>query len=80
MRLKVSGVGLAAFFAAVSFSLAIAALAKITRTPDKRPDLNGVWKVLNTANWDRAGPRSSSPTSTPAPYGTWFSRTRALRP
>ena len=52
MRLKVSGVGLAAFFAAVSFSLAIAAPAKITRTPDKRPDLNGVWKVLNTANWD----------------------------
>ncbi len=52
MRLKLSGMGLAALFAAVSFSIALAAPAKIPRTPDKRPDLNGVWQVLNTANWD----------------------------
>lgn len=52
MRLKVWGGGLAALFAAISFSLAAAAPAKIPRTPDKRPDLNGVWQVMNTANWD----------------------------
>jgi hypothetical protein len=25
---------------------------KAPRTPDGRPDLNGVWSVMNTANWD----------------------------
>ena len=52
MRLKSLGGGLAALIAVVSFSVAAAAPAKIPRTPDKRPDLNGVWQVLNTANWD----------------------------
>jgi len=52
MRLKVLGAALAAIFAATAFSVAAAAPAKIPRTPDKRPDLNGVWQVLNTANWD----------------------------
>ena len=52
MRLKVLGAALAAIFAATAFSVAVAAPAKIPRTPDKRPDLNGVWQVLNTANWD----------------------------
>ena len=52
MRLKVLGAALAVIFAATAFSVAAAAPAKIPRTPDKRPDLNGVWQVLNTANWD----------------------------
>jgi hypothetical protein len=26
--------------------------ATIPRGPDKKPDLNGIWQVLNTANWD----------------------------
>ena len=51
MRLKDFGMALVAVFAAASFSAA-AAPAQIPRTPDKRPDLNGVWQVLNTANWD----------------------------
>ncbi|MFM8375676.1 MAG: hypothetical protein ACKN9P_06400, partial [Phenylobacterium sp.] len=61
MRLKVFGMALAAVFAAASFSVAVAAPAKIPRTPDKRPDLNGVWQVLNTANWDIEphGPRAA---------------------
>lgn len=25
------------------------------RTPDGHPDLNGIWQVLNTANWDLVG-------------------------
>src|SRR5690349_20581117 len=25
---------------------------KAPRTPDGKPDLNGVWEALNTANWD----------------------------
>ena len=60
MRLKVFGMALAAVVAAASFSAA-AAPAKIPRTPDKRPDLNGVWQVLNTANWDIEphGPRAA---------------------
>src|SRR5580693_1804778 len=26
--------------------------SKISRTPDNKPDLSGVWQALNTANWD----------------------------
>ena len=52
MRLKAFGIALAAVFAATGLSVAVAAPAKIPRTPDKRPDMNGVWQVLNTANWD----------------------------
>ena len=51
MRLKVLCAALATIFAATAISAA-AAPAKIPRTPDKRPDLNGVWQALNTANWD----------------------------
>jgi len=35
---------------------------KAPRTADGKPDLNGIWEALNTANWDiqdhaaRAGP------------------------
>src|SRR5580698_7663428 len=28
---------------------------KAPRTPDGHPDLNGIWQVLNTANWDLQG-------------------------
>ena len=39
------------------FSLALAVSAfgqalKPPRTPDGKPNLNGIWQVLNTANWD----------------------------
>jgi len=39
--------------------------AGISRTADGRPDLNGIWEALNTANWDlqdhaaRKGPVSA---------------------
>ncbi|RPH54418.1 MAG: hypothetical protein EHM84_01825, partial [Lysobacterales bacterium] len=45
-------------FAAASLSLAIAATAaaagapKIPRTKDGKPDLNGIWQTLNSANYD----------------------------
>jgi hypothetical protein len=26
--------------------------ARVSRTPDGKPNLNGIWQVLNTANWD----------------------------
>ena len=28
------------------------AQSKIARTPDGKPDLNGVWQALNEAHWD----------------------------
>ena len=28
---------------------------KATRTPDGKPNLNGIWQALNTANWDLEG-------------------------
>ena len=33
-------------------ALAAAAPAKGPRTKDGKPDLNGVWQAMNTANWD----------------------------
>src|SRR6476659_4920808 len=47
------------------FSLAIALLAalpmgaqapaaRFTRMPDGKPNLNGIWQTMNTANWDLA--------------------------
>jgi len=32
-----------------------AAAARAARTPDGKPNLNGIWQVLNTANWDLQG-------------------------
>jgi hypothetical protein len=31
------------------------AVYKAPRAPDGKPDLNGIWQVLNTANWDLQG-------------------------
>src|SRR5690242_14216030 len=28
------------------------AAAKIPRLPDGKPNLNGIWQAMNTANWD----------------------------
>src|SRR5229473_4396991 len=28
---------------------------KIPRTADGKPDLNGIWQAMNTANWDLQG-------------------------
>ena len=28
---------------------------QLTRTPDGKPNLNGIWQTLNTANWDIQG-------------------------
>jgi hypothetical protein len=41
----------------VTFLCGLAALPaagqyKAPRTPDGKPNLNGIWQVLNTANWD----------------------------
>src|ERR1700752_2015576 len=41
--------------AAVLAALPIAAAAQVSslpRTPDGRPNLQGIWQVLNTASWD----------------------------
>jgi hypothetical protein len=40
---------LAAF---VTAGIALAQTYRAPRTPDGKPDLNGIWQVLNTANWD----------------------------
>src|SRR5580704_176020 len=45
--------------AAISFAVvpagAQSAAYKAPRTADGKPDLNGIWQVLNTANWDIQG-------------------------
>ena len=33
---------------------------KAPRTADGKPNLNGIWQVLNTANWDLQGQRRAS--------------------
>ena len=35
--------------------LALPAAGQVRRTPDGKPNLNGIWQVLNTANWDLEG-------------------------
>ena len=44
----------AAFVAALLSLAATPATAqnKIPRTADRKPDLNGIWQAMNTANWD----------------------------
>ena len=32
-----------------------AAQSRLPRTPDGKPNLNGIWQVMNTANWDLQG-------------------------
>ena len=35
--------------------LALPAAGQVRRTPDGKPNLNGIWQVLTTANWDLQG-------------------------
>jgi len=48
-----------AFMVAASLPLALATAQTSAytapRTTEGRPDLNGIWQVLNTANWDIQG-------------------------
>src|SRR5271154_3579714 len=45
---------------AITFALGAAAISvssqsassKVPRLPDGKPDLNGIWQAMNTANWD----------------------------
>ena len=44
---------LRSFLAFIITSISLTALAQeIPRLPDGRPDLNGIWQVMNEANWD----------------------------
>jgi hypothetical protein len=62
LRLAFMGAGGAALtlafaLAAIPASVPVDAQApapayKAARTPDGRPDLNGIWQAMNTANWD----------------------------
>jgi hypothetical protein len=40
---------------AASLASAQTSAYRAPRTPDGKPDLNGIWQVLNTANWDLQG-------------------------
>ena len=58
-RLAILTIALAAAVAgavlALSISLTVAqapATSRATRTPDGKPNLNGIWQALNEANWD----------------------------
>ena len=35
--------------------LALPAAGQVRRAPDGKPNLNGIWQVLTTANWDLQG-------------------------
>ncbi len=57
MRNRFSGLGIAAALLVPVFLLAIPAAAqgqayKGARTVDGKPDLNGIWQTLSSANWD----------------------------
>jgi len=60
MRNQLSGAGFARAAVAVMTALQLCAIApasqaeayKAPRTADGKPDLNGIWQALNTANWD----------------------------
>src|SRR6266849_8876539 len=46
---------LIALFLSVAPARAQVAGSRTPRTADRKPDLNGVWQALNTANWDLEG-------------------------
>ena len=58
LRWSVAGIAAAAVVAAIAFGLAwsaaqgVASQNEIPRTPDGKPNLNGIWQVMNTANYD----------------------------
>jgi hypothetical protein len=48
-----AGIALAALFAAVAIPAAAQTQARrALRTADGKPNLNGIWQAMNTANWD----------------------------
>ena len=49
------GLAFTGFLLATGISLAQPAAYKAPRTAGGKPDLNGIWQVLNTANWDIRG-------------------------
>lgn len=54
----------------VLFQTSFAIAAEIPRLPDGKPDLNGVWQVLNTANYDLlAHPAKAALAMQPGPFG-----------
>src|SRR5262245_57176795 len=52
VRAAVVGAGLGL---ATTHTAAQTAAYRAPRTPDGKPNLNGVWQALNTANWDLQG-------------------------
>lgn len=46
---------MAAFVIAAAPAAAQAPAASLARTPDGKPDLSGIWKVMNNANWNIRG-------------------------
>jgi len=58
MRVRPGSAGVALLIAASVAALAPVALPTVSeaqearRTADGKPDLNGIWQALNTANWD----------------------------
>src|SRR3979490_524845 len=60
MRNRLRGARIARAIAALTIALQLSAIPtasqaeayKAIRTADGKPDLNGIWQALNTANWD----------------------------
>ena len=50
MRIKL-GLASALLLAAIPMAAQTAA-SRIPRMPDGKPNLNGIWQTMNTANWD----------------------------
>jgi hypothetical protein len=80
MRIRLTGVMTAVAVAAL-IAVAVKPTATqtqasgVSRTPDGKPDLNGIWEALNTANWDlqdhaaRKGPVSALGAAYSVPAG-----------
>ena len=58
MRLRhavIASLAAAIVFSAVILSTAQAPAYRAPRTANGKPNLNGIWQALNTANWDLQG-------------------------